>query len=234
MPTPFDKAALAVTAALCAVTIPAAAGAAETLEVVSGPVATRAVTVSAADPIGQSFTAITDTITSIGFQFNTLNSGAANTALTLSLYAGETLTGSALFSQAFVLPDTITSRDTIEWVDVALPDVAVTIGSFYTAVLTATSDRAALVLGPDFVVASGQFLGGDAYAGGRLLTDWPSIYANCKGAANNCDANFRITGDLAAAAVPEPATWALMLLGFGAVGAALRRRPAAALRAVAA
>ena len=27
------------------------------------------------------------------------------------------------------------------------------------------------------------------------------------------------------AAVPEPATWALMILGFGAVGAAMRRRP---------
>jgi hypothetical protein len=27
-------------------------------------------------------------------------------------------------------------------------------------------------------------------------------------------------------AVPEPATWALMILGFGAIGYALRRRPA--------
>lgn len=27
-------------------------------------------------------------------------------------------------------------------------------------------------------------------------------------------------------AVPEPGTWALLILGFGAVGAALRRRPA--------
>jgi len=30
----------------------------------------------------------------------------------------------------------------------------------------------------------------------------------------------------AAAAVPEPATWAMMLMGFGAVGFAMRRRPA--------
>jgi hypothetical protein len=32
-------------------------------------------------------------------------------------------------------------------------------------------------------------------------------------------------------AVPEPATWAMMLLGFGAIGCAMRRRGARALRA---
>ncbi len=40
--------------------------------------------------------------------------------------------------------------------------------------------------------------------------------------------NLTFAGNLTiadlAAAVPEPATWALMILGFGAVGAALRRR----------
>ena len=34
----------------------------------------------------------------------------------------------------------------------------------------------------------------------------------------------------AAVTVPEPATWALLLLGFGALGAAMRRRPIAAPR----
>lgn len=33
-----------------------------------------------------------------------------------------------------------------------------------------------------------------------------------------------------AAAVPEPATWALMILGFGVVGYAMRRRPKAVVR----
>lgn len=43
------------------------------------------------------------------------------------------------------------------------------------------------------------------------------------------DVEFRINS-----AVPEPATWAMMIIGFGGVGAALRRRPEgirAALRA---
>jgi hypothetical protein len=34
------------------------------------------------------------------------------------------------------------------------------------------------------------------------------------------------TVSFTAAAVPEPATWALMILGFGVVGYAMRRRPA--------
>ena len=35
--------------------------------------------------------------------------------------------------------------------------------------------------------------------------------------------NFRL-GDAVSGAVPEPATWAMMILGFGAAGATLRRR----------
>lgn len=35
----------------------------------------------------------------------------------------------------------------------------------------------------------------------------------------------RVTIDLVADAVPEPATWAMLLIGLAAVGAALRRRP---------
>jgi len=35
------------------------------------------------------------------------------------------------------------------------------------------------------------------------------------------------------AAVPEPGTWAMMLLGFGAIGSAMRRRKPVAVRAVA-
>lgn len=37
-------------------------------------------------------------------------------------------------------------------------------------------------------------------------------------------------GGATANAVPEPATWAMMMLGFGAMGAAMRRRPKVATR----
>jgi hypothetical protein len=57
---------------------------------------------------------------------------------------------------------------------------------------------------------------------------------NISAVTDNIDAavdNFAITprgGALPEGGVPEPATWAMMLLGFGGAGAALRRRRAAA------
>jgi hypothetical protein len=41
------------------------------------------------------------------------------------------------------------------------------------------------------------------------------------------------TGNISFAAVPEPGTWAMMLLGFGAVGFAMRRRRTPALMQIA-
>ena len=41
----------------------------------------------------------------------------------------------------------------------------------------------------------------------------------------------RTDGLGAIAAIPEPATWAMMILGFGAAGAVLRRRRAVAIAA---
>jgi len=38
--------------------------------------------------------------------------------------------------------------------------------------------------------------------------------------------NFYLVGDRVGGAVPEPATWAMMLIGFGGLGAAMRRRRA--------
>ena len=40
----------------------------------------------------------------------------------------------------------------------------------------------------------------------------------------NGDTNTPITGTIRTLAVPEPATWAMMLLGFGGIGFAMRRR----------
>jgi len=227
------KAALAIAGACAALTVPGAANAAETLQVDAGIEFPRGVTVASADPIGQTFTAFTDTLTSVGFEFTVLNASDPNTNLSLAIYAGEALSGTALFSTTFLLPATLDVRDERAWVDLAIPDLAVAQGQVYSLVLNATSNRAALLTGPGFRSATGQFYAGESYEGGKLITNWSAIYANCKGAANNCDANFRVTGNLLAAAVPEPSTWALMIVGFGAVGATIRRRKPASSAAFA-
>jgi len=53
------------------------------------------------------------------------------------------------------------------------------------------------------------------------------FYTNGGGGGSNTQGAFRITGG----AIPEPAAWALMLVGFGGLGAALRRRNALGLAA---
>ncbi len=51
------------------------------------------------------------------------------------------------------------------------------------------------------------------------------------GVTFNFDAPGFLSGVGAAGGVPEPGAWALLLLGFGGVGAALRRRRAVAFAA---
>ena len=47
------------------------------------------------------------------------------------------------------------------------------------------------------------------------------LYSN---SVNNSPSGFRVDVNAAAGAVPEPATWGLMVLGFGMIGAAARSR----------
>lgn len=192
----------------------------------------RSLTITFFDPLGQSFTAVTDTLTSFGFEFTSLNPDRVNAQITFSLLAGETLSGTPLFSTNFTVPTSVNSRDVQQFVDLALPNISVLRGSRYTGVITTSSERNALLLGPTSNPQTGQPVGGDNYLGGRLLSAVPTGFANCVGPASNCDANFRVTGNLTTAAVPEPSTWAMLMLGFAGAGAMLRRRAQPASRRV--
>lgn len=218
----FRRIAAALLACGCvAAAVPASAA---TLQVVSGQTNPRAVTISSFDPLGQSFTAIDTDLTSFGFQFSSLNPDRVNDPISFSLLAGEGLSGASLFTTAFTLPTSINSR-TPTWYDFDITGANVTVGQKYTAVLsTSASARNAVVLGPGYNSSTGQFSGGDAYAGGRAFFSAPS-YANCDATPSNCDLNFRVTGNTAVVApVPEPASWAMMMLGIGLAGGTLRRR----------
>jgi hypothetical protein len=214
---------LAASAALAVLFSATTAFAQDTLQVVSGPTGQRAVTVPTFGPLGQSFTAIDEHLTSFGFQFELFNPGHANSPFTFQLLAGEGLGGSVVTTKTFTLPTSINDR-TATWFDFDLTGTDVTVGSKYTAVLSTSSLRYGVVLGPEINIFTGQILGGDAYAGGTaLFTNVP--YSNC-GPTGGCDLNFRVTGYNDVAAVPEPAAWGMMIGGFGLAGGALRRRKA--------
>jgi len=209
--------AAALLAATC-VAVPAHAG---DIQVISGTTGARATTLFNG-PIGQSFTSIDSTLTSIGFQFQLFNTSSANTPFTLQLLNGSGLGGTQIYSQQFTLPTTIPTSG-LNWFDISLANVAVTIGGVYTAVLSNSSLRYGVVLGPEVNIFTGQPLGGDAYAGGQAFG--VQSYPNCPNTlASPCDLNFRVHGTTATGAVPEPATWAMMIGGFAMMGGALRRR----------
>lgn len=210
---------IASIALLASIATPATAA---TLQVISGPTGQRAIALEAFGPVGQSFTAFDTTISSIGFQFQALNPTAANTAINLSLRSGSSLTGASLFSTSFTLPLSINGR-TSTWFDVAVPNWLVTTGQTYTLVMANTggSFRNAVVLGPEIDLNTGNPVGGDAYAGGTALFTTQPYQGFCL-QRGICDLNFRITATTPQGAIPEPATWAMLVSGFGMAGAALR------------
>lgn len=94
-----------------------------------------------------------------------------------------------------------------QWADATWSQVALTVGDTYH--LRASADQS-LVVG----------YGGN-YAGGNTYYDFGgSGFSNFSG----YDLNFRtLTQTDAISAVPEPATWAMMLIGFGGIGSSMRR-----------
>lgn len=67
--------------------------------------------------------------------------------------------------------------------------------------------------------------GGSFLVGGRVTNRPPeAIHALFSGTTN---ATVTLDFDTVVAAVPEPASWAMLITGFGLAGSALRRRRAA-------
>ena len=189
--------------------------------VITGGSGQRAFTIPYAGTIGQSFTVNDTVLQSFGFQFNTLNALQSNAPVTLTIREGAGLTGDIVASVTATLFGIPATRAPT-FFDFNFSDTALISGQSYTALLSTNSARYGLVYGPDINLSNGQFLGGDAYANGSLISERP-LFEPCL-SSGICDANFRFTTTAAIGAVPEPATWAMMIMGFGLIGGALRAR----------
>lgn len=76
---------------------------------------------------------------------------------------------------------------------------------------------------PGLIYYDGQQFGGEPVI---LRLSQSGSYSVAGGASYGANRLGAVTLVGAQGAVPEPGTWALLILGFGAVGAAMRRRPA--------
>ena len=140
-------------------------------------------------------------------------------------YTGNLVNGSALAEQAFALNSflgTGFTTATLTWLD-TLPSLSGKAGADFSVPLFGDT-----VVAFHVGAAKGEKTGvgyqGTAFYrfdAGNKAGGFDLITFNRAGLSN---ARLYSTGKFVRTAVPEPATWGMMLLGFGIVGSALRRR----------
>lgn len=203
--------------AVAAGTLIAAGEAHATAVVTVNDTATKTIAISSAlapDTIGQTFVPTEDRLTGLGFRFGS-STATTTGSVTLSIYsgaiaAGAALPATALFSGQYALTGLV-FRGVGNFTNLFSGNLAVTPNAAYTAILTGSSN---------VVLAFGT---GEGYAPGYLLQTTVND-ATCRTTPTSCDASFRFATAASVAAVPEPATWAMMLTGMLLVGGALRYR----------
>lgn len=80
----------------------------------------------------------------------------------------------------------------------------------------------------NLLTAEGDYGPGLAFSFDKLALVTPGTYTNTNGFGQGHNATLRVTSTEPAAPVPEPAAWAVMVLGFFGLGAAVRRRESTA------
>ncbi|WP_375420222.1 PEPxxWA-CTERM sorting domain-containing protein [uncultured Sphingomonas sp.] len=183
------------------------AGGASAAEIVNERPVRGTLQISFFGPVGQSFVAFAPKLTSIGFGYRVSSSWLPIAPVTMNLYEGAGFTGNLVATRTFT-PTAATNSI----FDADFTGTALTVGSIYTAAVSTSNAYFGVAATPN------NYDGGQAYT--QLdLSDYP-IGAG----GGTLDLQFRIVAADSIAAVPEPASWALMILGFGMVGAGLRRR----------
>jgi hypothetical protein len=148
------------------------------------------------------------------------NTNQTNTSVSIASMNGETLTSAASNGQAR-FASTDGSLD--------MARIFLTQGGTFTSAefnlfnaLAGTNSVSITVNGvaQTFALGNGQNFFGIQATGNDVIS---SIAFDTNGAGVTDLRQVRLGGFSAAAAVPEPSTWALMLIGFGATGVAMRR-----------
>lgn len=155
-------------------------------------------------PFGQSFTAVDSQLISIGFGFGVLNAFQGEVPVTITLLQGDGIGGLAIAERTFTPVEA-----GLSFAD--FTGTTLTVGAFYTALISTSNSFWGVDASVDL------FAGGQAY-----LTD------SVTGLIPDRDLIFEVSGSTAVPGIPEPASWALLIAGFGLVGAAMRRRSLAA------
>jgi hypothetical protein len=154
---------------------------------------------------------------------NDLTSPPINFNAYIYAWNGSQATGSALYSSGV---QSFTGSASPTEYAFNTGNLSLTSGSQYVAFLFASSGG----------LAGMPFPTGDAYSGGTFVfnnagSDFSSLTTTGWSTFSNNDVWFKAAFN-AGSAVPEPATWAMMLVGFAGMGAAMRRdrkRTAAAI-----
>jgi PEP-CTERM motif len=247
------KTALIGAAMLCGVaTAHAAVILDQSFVVPAGGFAPVVATVGDRQPAGQPLTAVgaVQTFTAgksgildhLEFQAGQLNV-ANNGLIGMSLIDGDYEAGArTVIAQSFtvfsVLPDLTGARNgTLSlFFDTSVANFFVTPGQRYSVQFDAVSftplAQAGLVIGYVAGTQQAPTFFGSGYTGGKLYALVNGeIPAGQSAGSSLYDVGFRsYVDEVAAPAVPEPATWTMMIAGFGLAGAALRRRVVAITR----
>ncbi|RYD23268.1 MAG: PEP-CTERM sorting domain-containing protein [Lysobacteraceae bacterium] len=76
-----------------------------------------------------------------------------------------------------------------------------------------------------FITNGANYLGGTADRSfSPAINTAATVWLIGAGRGTGSDDSFKLSSIGVTAAVPEPASWAMMIVGFGAVGATMRRR----------
>jgi len=150
----------------------------------------------------QSFTAGHNNNVGVGIFLNNFQSSAPSGSVTLSLYA------SAPNGSTVALASGTVAGTSGSWADVSWTQIALTIGQTYFIGMNSAQQLYSSYASPN------------PYAGGMIYSSSGQPFST-----NIYDLAFRtFASDGAIAAVPEPATWALAIVGFAVMGATLRTR----------